>query len=41
MGALRLQRASKGVLLTTSVFTKDARDAAGASCSSTGSDSQR
>jgi restriction system protein len=45
MGALQLQGASKGVLLTTSVFTKvrarrgGAR--AGASCSSMGSDSRR
>jgi restriction system protein len=29
MGALQLQGANKGVLLTTSTFTKDARDAAG------------
>lgn len=29
MGALQLQGASKGVFITTSAFTKDARDAAG------------
>lgn len=28
MGALQLQGANKGVFLTTSAFTKDARDAA-------------